>query len=252
MDRSNSENWPGAFYGKPCPITVRFCQGWTTTARRCNKSPWWCRGRSPGTSTKDPGWFLPDKKCYVDSGGFQQSIDWSGIKWLGLLFRCTWHCCHFWTHGQIVDGDKLNCSGNFSPRGIAIQLQVNGEKIELVPRHASYFDWESVEFPRFLGSNNRSKNDASLELFLSDNEGARVVIRELKAAFEDSLVPNFLLEHLVKRVAMMSLNYDVVRGFVFKIPLDETYELLCSIFAELATFESHLVMQQPAFSKWLL
>ncbi|CAL1143763.1 unnamed protein product [Cladocopium goreaui] len=148
--------------------------------------------------------------------------------------------------------DTLSCSGKLSPRGIAIQLQVDDISLELVPLSASYFDWESVEFPRFLGSTNRSKNDASLQLFLSGNEGARVVIRELKAAFADSLVPNFLLEHLVKRVAMMSICHEPGEGFVIRWSLPGTYGLLCNIFAELASFESNLVMQPlvpPASSK---
>lgn len=139
--------------------------------------------------------------------------------------------------------DTLNCSGKLSPRGIAIQLQVENVHLELVPRSASYFDWESVEFPRFLGSTNRSKNDASLQLFLSGNEGARVVIRELKAAFADSLVPNFLLENLVKRVAMMSICHETGEGFVIRWSLPNTYDLLCDIFEELASFESNLVMK---------
>ena len=139
--------------------------------------------------------------------------------------------------------DKLSCSGKLSPRGIAIQLQVDDISLELVPLSASYFDWESVEFSRFLGSTNRSKNDASLQLFLSGNEGARVVIRELKAAFVDSLVPNFLIENLVKRVAMMSIRHEAGEGFVIRWPLTSTYDLLRNIFAELASFESNLVMQ---------
>ena len=132
----------------------------------------------------------------------------------------------------------LACKGQLSERGIAIQLQIGQALLELVPRNASYFDWDKVDFPAFLQSSNRSKIDADLREFLSDNSGARVVIRELKAAFEDiqPKVPSFLLEQLVRRMALTSFFHDRWRGFTNKVKLPEAFNLLCHVLEELARF----------------
>lgn len=135
--------------------------------------------------------------------------------------------------------EKMELKAKLSERRIAVQLQINSTLIELVPRNASYFDWTAVDFPLFLGSDNRSKIDADLGEFLRDNAGARVAIRELKAAFANiSGVPSFLVEHLVKRMAMQSILLYSLHGFVFEWRLPEAFTLLCHTLEELATFES--------------
>ena len=134
--------------------------------------------------------------------------------------------------------DTCDFETNLSERGIAIQVQVNSTLIELVPRNASYFEWEDVQFPLFLGSSNRSKIEADLLEYLQNNEGARLAIRELKAAFPER-IPSFLVEHLVKRMALKSVViYMNYHGFVYKLRLPEAFDLLCHILEELATYEN--------------
>ena len=131
----------------------------------------------------------------------------------------------------------MNCTAKLSERGIAIQLQCGLSLLEIVPRHATYFDWDRVEFPRFLGCLNRSKNDEDLRLFLDDNPGARILIRELKAAFKEvePKLPSFLLEHLVKRMAMTCVCHDPWRGFVTQLKLPEAFDVACHTLEEIAT-----------------
>ena len=129
-----------------------------------------------------------------------------------------------------------------SERQIAVQLFVDGYLIELLPINSSYFQWEQVEFPRFLGSSNRSKVDSDLQVFLNDLSGAKIIsIRELKEAFADiciSEVPNCLVDHLVKRMALTSIRHCSSMGFYFDSQRSEDgFGLLCDVLEELAAFE---------------
>ena len=130
----------------------------------------------------------------------------------------------------------LNCTAKLSERSIAIQLQIGSTLIELVPRSSTYFDFDHVEFPRFFGSNNRTKIDEDLQLFLRGGAGARRAIREMKQAFQGNLpmLPSFLLEHLVKRVAMTFVIFDPWCGFTTEIKVPEAFEVICRTFEELA------------------
>ena len=132
--------------------------------------------------------------------------------------------------------EALNCTANLSDRGIAIQLWMGSAQLDLVPRKSTYFDWDHVDFPLFLGSGNRTKVEEDLQLFQNGGAGARTAVRDLKMAFREKLpmLPGFLLEHLVKRVAMMFVLYDPWLGFRAELKIPEVFEVVLCTFEELA------------------
>ena len=133
--------------------------------------------------------------------------------------------------------EPLNCSGKLSKRRISIELQINSTLIDLLPRNSTYFNWSHVDFPRFFGSTNRSKIEADLS-FTSEIHAARVAIRELKAAFPDtSPVPSFLLERLIQRITHKFLVFWMPSGFDCQLRVTCTFDLLCEVLKELASFE---------------
>ncbi len=136
--------------------------------------------------------------------------------------------------------ESLNCSANkLSKRRISIELQIDATRIDLVPKNSSYFNWSHVDFPRFLGSTNRSKIDADLSL-MSDIYAARWAIRELKAALfpDTSPVPSFLLERLIQRITRKFLVFFIPGGFDGHLRVMCMFDLLCEVLKELASFET--------------
>eukprot|EP00929_Paragymnodinium_shiwhaense_P090873 TRINITY_DN50965_c0_g1_i1.p1 TRINITY_DN50965_c0_g1~~TRINITY_DN50965_c0_g1_i1.p1 ORF type:complete len:1142 (-),score=56.73 TRINITY_DN50965_c0_g1_i1:196-3564(-) len=132
--------------------------------------------------------------------------------------------------------ESLNCTARLSERRVAIQLLNGTDEIELVPINSTYADCSTMEFPKFLGSTNRTLVDHGLQLFLTENAGARMAIRELKAAFRDSQpkIPKLLIEHLFKRIALLSICHDPWRGFVTELKEQEAFDVVCHTLEELA------------------
>ena len=113
-----------------------------------------------------------------------------------------------------------------------------GEKMDITPRNATYYDFFTATLPHLLGTSDRLEADVRLLEFFHLNPYARQGVQLLKKMFVNTTrkLPSYVMTHLYEQISRRFLTWDQFDGFTRVQSKEEMFEVLCETLREIGRF----------------